>query len=127
MIGIEASDVAAAATAVVAANGLEGKVEVLHSAIEDVQQLPGGVQKVDAIVSEWMGYALFYEYMLESVILARERFLKEGGRMYPATARLFLAPFSDEDSKDATAAFWKCQYGLNLSPVAYELQPTSVS
>ena len=31
-------------------------------------------EKVDVIVSEWMGYCLLYESMLSSVIMARDRF-----------------------------------------------------
>jgi hypothetical protein len=29
------------------------------------------VQKVDIIISEWMGYCLFYESMLDTVLYAR--------------------------------------------------------
>jgi hypothetical protein len=31
--------------------------------------------QVDIIVSEWMGYFLFYESMLDSVIFARDKYL----------------------------------------------------
>ena len=37
------------------------------------------VDQVDVIVSEWMGYFLLYESMLDSVIWARERYLAPGG------------------------------------------------
>ena len=33
------------------------------------------VEKVDVIVSEWMGYCLFYESMLDTVIYARDKWL----------------------------------------------------
>mmetsp|Transcript_19415 Transcript_19415/g.74541 ORF Transcript_19415/g.74541 Transcript_19415/m.74541 type:complete len:338 (-) Transcript_19415:77-1090(-) len=118
VIGVEASDVAAAATVVVLTNGMKGKVEVVHSTVEELEELPGEVAKVDAIVSEWMGYALFYEFMLDSVIHARDKFLRPGGRMYPESARLFLAPFDDEAERSAKRQFWKSQYGLDFSGVA---------
>jgi len=35
-------------------------------------------RKFDVLVSEWMGYFLLYEGMLDSVINARDRFLKSG-------------------------------------------------
>ena len=35
------------------------------------------------IVSEWMGYFLLFEGMLDSVIAARKRHLAEGGRVLP--------------------------------------------
>ena len=49
---------------------------VLHGKVEDIY-LP--VSKVDIIVSEWMGYALLYEGMLDSVIWARDHYLKSNG------------------------------------------------
>ena len=36
--------------------------------------------KVDVIVSEWMGYCLFYESMLDTVIFARDKWLVRGGK-----------------------------------------------
>ncbi len=45
---------------------------MIHGKVEEVE-LP--VDKVDVIVSEWMGYCLFYESMLDTVIFAREKWL----------------------------------------------------
>ena len=42
----------------VAANGLSDVITVIQAKVEDAT-LP--VDQVDIIVSEWMGYALFYE------------------------------------------------------------------
>ena len=42
--------------------------------VEEVS-LPAGVDKVDIIISEWMGYNLFYESMLQSVLFARDKWL----------------------------------------------------
>ena len=50
-------------TKIVEMNGLAGKVCVLQGRIEDIM-LP--VDKVDIIVSEWMGYFLIFERMLDS-------------------------------------------------------------
>ena len=33
------------------------------------------IRQVDIIVSEWMGYFLFYESMLETVLVARDKWL----------------------------------------------------
>ena len=33
------------------------------------------VQRVDILISEWMGYCLFYECMLNTVVLARDKWL----------------------------------------------------
>ena len=66
---------------------LGGVVEVIQGTIETVS-LP---EKVDIIISEWMGYFLLRESMLDSVLVARDRFLKPGGALYPSHARLYLA------------------------------------
>ena len=39
--------------------------------------------KVDIIISEWMGYCLLYESMLETVLFARDKFLKPDGIILP--------------------------------------------
>lgn len=49
-----------------------------------------GVDKVDVIISEWMGYCLFYESMLPSVLFAREKYLVDGGAMLPDRTPLFI-------------------------------------
>lgn len=54
--------------------------------------LPWHGPQVDIIISEWMGYFLLRESMLDSVLLARDKYLAPGGALYPSHARLFLAP-----------------------------------
>ena len=48
---------------------LGGVVEVIQGTIESVE-LP---EPVDIIISEWMGYFLLRESMLDSVLVARDR------------------------------------------------------
>ena len=50
------------------------------------------VDQVDVVVSEWMGYFLLYESMLDSVIWARDKYLSPGGSspLLPRPPRLFL-------------------------------------
>ena len=57
-------------------NGWGDKVTIIKAKVEEVE-LP--VPKVDIIVSEWMGYFLFYESMLDTVIFARDKWLADGG------------------------------------------------
>lgn len=47
-------------------------VTIIKGKVEEVE-LP--VEKVDIIISEWMGYCLFYESMLNTVIYARDKWL----------------------------------------------------
>ena len=41
------------------------------------------MEKFDVIVSEWMGYFLLYEGMLDTVITARDKYLAPGGTLLP--------------------------------------------
>lgn len=77
VFAIEYTDMANHARTLVEANGLSDVVEVIQSSAEDLQ-LPC---KVDIIVSEWMGYFLLRESMLDSVIRARNKWLKPEGTM----------------------------------------------
>jgi type I protein arginine methyltransferase len=58
--------------------------------VEDVV-LPDNI-KVDIIVSEWMGFYLLHEGMLDSVLEARDKFLKEDGEMFPESATIYISP-----------------------------------
>jgi len=42
--------------------------------IEDIE-LPDGIQQVDVIIAEWMGYTLLHDSMIQSVIYARDKYL----------------------------------------------------
>lgn len=55
--------------------------------------------QVDIIISEWMGYFLLYESMLDTVIYARDRWLREGGLMLPDRATLLVGAIEDEQYK----------------------------
>ncbi len=50
-----------------------------------------------------------HERMLESYVVARERFLKPRGRMFPTTGSIIFSPLTDEaihKEQAAKAAFW---------------------
>ncbi|KAK6941615.1 hypothetical protein RJ641_026992 [Dillenia turbinata] len=85
---VEATKMAEHARELVKANNVQDVVEVIEGSMEDVT-LP---EKVDIIISEWMGYFLLRESMFDSVICARERWLKPNGIMYPSHARMWMAP-----------------------------------
>jgi protein arginine N-methyltransferase 1 len=46
-----------------------------------------------------MGYFLLYESMLDTVLLARDKYLKRGGLIFPDTATLYLAAIEDQEYK----------------------------
>ena len=57
------------------------------------------VKRVDIIISEWMGYFLLYESMFDTVMWARDKYLRPGGKMFPDRAQLYIAAIEDEDFK----------------------------
>ena len=77
-------------------NGLTSKITVIKGKMEEVT-LP--VQKVDIIISEWMGYFLLYESMLDSVLWARDKYLVAGGKMLPDKCSIYLAALEDGEYK----------------------------
>ncbi|VVC94040.1 uncharacterized protein LOC126972179 [Leptidea sinapis] len=113
---IEASNIANLAKEIVKANNFDNIIEVIHSKVEDVK-LPDNL-KVDAIISEWMGFYLLHEGMLDSVLTARDMFLKEGGEIFPESAIIYVAPCSVPSLYDK----WENSYGVNLSSFARHLR-----
>ncbi|KAI4807005.1 hypothetical protein KUCAC02_017785 [Chaenocephalus aceratus] len=110
---VEACSIAEQAVNIVKQNNMENKIEVIRGTVETVD-LP---EKVEVIVSEWMGYALLHESMLNSVLYARDKWLKPGGIILPHKAELYIAPVSDPVVEDRLH-FWytvKDQYGVDMS------------
>jgi type I protein arginine methyltransferase len=71
--------------------------------------------KVDIIISEWMGYGLLFEAMLDSVLWARDRYLTPGGLMVPSHVTLRISPFADSEFVCSHVSFWKSVYGFKMS------------
>ncbi|XP_029385255.1 protein arginine N-methyltransferase 6 [Echeneis naucrates] len=110
---VEACSIAEQASRIVRHNGFQERIEVIRGTVETVA-LP---EPVDVIVSEWMGYALLHESMLNSVLYARDKWLRAGGLILPSRAELYIAPVSDPVVEDRLH-FWctvKEQYGVDMS------------
>lgn len=73
-------------------------IKIVKKRIEDCV-LDVDIPRVDIIISEWMGFCLLFEGMLDSVIYARENFLIKDGLMFPERAKLYLAAADDLDEK----------------------------
>ncbi|GAU12193.1 hypothetical protein TSUD_01600, partial [Trifolium subterraneum] len=55
---------------------------------------------------------LLHERMLESVIVARDRWLKPGGLMLPSYATLYLAPVTTNKHRDCIDS-WRNVEGID--------------
>ena len=53
--------------------------------------------QVDIIISEWMGYFLMYESMLDTVLFARDKWLKPGGLLMPDRCTLSVVAIEDAE------------------------------
>lgn len=72
---------------------------------------------VDVIVSEWMGYFLLYESMLDTVIFARDKWLVKGGVVFPDKAVMYISAVEDGQMKRDRMDFWSNVYGFNMEPL----------
>lgn len=52
-----------------------------------------------------MGYFLLRESMLDSVLVARDKFLKPGGAMYPSHANMYLVPIQTHMAQQRLSEF----------------------
>ena len=75
-------------------------------------------EKVDVIVSEWMGHCLFYEAMLEPLLAVRDRYLAKGGVMIPAEVSLHAGLVCDEDLLEDLSFLRDQPYELDFSAIA---------
>merc|ERR1712018_939582 len=114
VIGIECSSIVEYAQKIVKANNLDDVVEIIKGKVEEVS-LPEGIDKVDIIISEWMGYCLFYESMLNTVLYARDKWLAPGGMIFPDRATLYVTAIEDRQYKDEKINWWDQVYGFDMS------------
>lgn len=111
---VERTEIAEVAKRLIAANGHAGVIEVLHGNLEDIT-LP---EKVDVIVSEWMGGFGVDENMLAPLVIARDRWLRPGGAIIPGTTAAILAPISVPEF-DGDVAYWHSRpHGIDTSLLA---------
>ena len=85
MYGIEFADIADYANEIVKKNNLADKITIIKSKVEEAV-LP--VEQVDIIISEWMGYFLIYESMLDTVLYARDKWLRKDGNGYVSKIKI---------------------------------------
>lgn len=97
VIGVDMSTIIDKAKEIVERNGMSDKITLLQGKMEEVK-LP--FDKVDIIISEWMGYFLLYESMLDTVLYARDKYLVKDGLIFPDKATIFMAGIEDGEYKD---------------------------
>lgn len=130
VVAADNSDIINRAREIISANGLGSKITCARGKVEDMASLPlppashapkdpdthvADAGKVDILVSEWMGYILLYEAMLDSVISARDRFLDPThGLMVPSHCTLHIAPVADPEYIADSISWWGDVYGFDM-------------
>jgi len=90
------------------------EITLIKGKMEEVE-LP--VDQVDIIISEWMGYFLLYESMLDTVLVARDKYLTPNGLIFPDKATIYMAAIEDGEYKEEKIGFWENVYGFDFSSI----------
>ncbi|CAH8638103.1 unnamed protein product [Schistosoma haematobium] len=111
--GVEAADeIYAASHETLRVNNLLERVTFIHGQAESVE-LP--VKKVDVIISEWMGYFLFFESMLDSVLKMASKYLSRDGHIFPRHYTLnLLGVQCSEHLRKRRLEHWNDVYGYKM-------------
>ncbi|KAJ6573468.1 protein arginine n-methyltransferase [Mycena vulgaris] len=109
---IDTSDIIDHVQELVDANGFKDKITVVKGKLEDAD-LP--TTKFDIIISQWMGFCLLYESILDTVLFARDKHLKKDGLIFPDTATMTIAAIEDQDYRNEKIGYWDNVYGLDFS------------
>ncbi|KAF4673629.1 Protein arginine n-methyltransferase [Perkinsus chesapeaki] len=113
IIAVEATEsTARIAEALIQHNQLQGIITVVNRPIEMLDLSA----PVDAIVSEWMGFYAFHESMLDSVLYARDHWLKPGGLLLPDSCRLWAAVASEDIWRRDNVEYYQNYYSLDFTP-----------
>ena len=97
--------------AIAEANGFKDTIKFIFSEAPKAEL----GEKVDVIVSEWLGNGGVEENMLPAVLSVRDRFLKPHGVMIPATMTAFLAPVESAYAFASVDDFSTDVYGFDYT------------
>lgn len=138
VFAIDRSNIVEKTRKIIERNGLNHIIEIIQAQVEDhqlddaIRSYSGGnLNSVDVIVSEWMGYGLYFENMFASVIDARNRYLAPQGILMPSHGQIFMQAMtcvSNGNGKDVEQidrcnrlkngdriGFWNNVYGFDMS------------
>ncbi|XP_069313142.1 protein arginine N-methyltransferase 1 isoform X5 [Eulemur rufifrons] len=126
VIGIECSSISDYAVKIVKANKLDHVVTIIKGKVEEVE-LP--LEKVDIIISEWMGYCLFYESMLNTVLYARDKWLEVDIYTVKVEDLTFTSPFclqvKRNDYVHALVAYFNIEFTRCHKRTGFSTSPES--
>lgn len=101
-------------------NGLQDKITVINKPVEelDIDDWKHGSEKAGVIISEWMGFYLVHESMLESVLWARDFLCDPNPVMLPSHCRIWAAVVSNEKFRNEELEIWANPVcGIDMSSI----------
>lgn len=114
---LDQSEIIYHAIDIVRENNLQDTITLVKGRLEDTKL----EEKVDIIVSEWMGYFLLFEGMLDSVIYARDHCLKPGGLLLPNRCNMSIVANGDVDTHKKLIDYWSDVYGYKMNCMKSEV------
>ncbi|XP_012279770.1 protein arginine N-methyltransferase 1 [Orussus abietinus] len=118
VISVDQSEIIYHAMDIVRENNLTDIITLKKGRLEDIE-FPE--EKVDAIVSEWMGYFLLFEGMLDTVIYARDHYLSPGGVLLPNRCTISIVGSGDTKRYVDLVDYWSNVYGFKMSCMKAEV------
>lgn len=107
VIGIEPSPMAEIANKNIEKKNFKN-IHIIRKKVDEIDELPFGIDKVDVIVSQWQAYLMFDKGLLESLLSARNKWLKTSGFIFPDTISLHIAGAECGSTQQDQAS--KCQF-----------------
>ncbi|KOC60886.1 Protein arginine N-methyltransferase 3 [Habropoda laboriosa] len=112
VISVDQSDIIYHAIDIIRENDLGDIITLQKGRLEDINL---DEDKVDVILSEWMGYFLLFEGMLDTVIYARDHYLAPGGILLPNRCTLSIVGSGDTRRYVKLIDYWLNVYGFKMS------------
>lgn len=115
VVAVDQSDIVYNAMEIVFDNQMDSVVRPIKGKLETIDFAGQGLPtKYDIIISEWMGYFLLFEGMIDTVLYARDHLLAPGGILLPNRCQLFMAAASDSNFYERNIDFWTDVYGFRM-------------
>ena len=105
--------------AIIEQNELQDIITVINKPVEEVDlsdwKHPG--EKASVVLSEWMGFYLVHEAMLDSVLWARDFLCEPGALLLPSNCRIWAAIVSNEKFRHEELEHWRTPVicGIDMS------------
>jgi protein arginine N-methyltransferase 1 len=102
-------------------NGLQDTITVINKPVEEVDfnDWKHADEKADVVISEWMGFYLVHEAMLDSVLWARDFLCNPNPLLLPSHCKIWAAVMSNEKFRNEELEVWGTPMlcGIDMSAI----------